>query len=48
MDFSFAARLGQSSEAVVKERAIIAALRRMKITTVDTCINYQTLYQPHS
>src|SRR4051812_8635877 len=47
MDFSYAARLGQSSEAVAKERAIVAALRRMKIATVDTCINYQTLYQPH-
>lgn len=47
MDFAHAERLGQKPEAVAKEKAIIAALRRMKIATVDSCINYQTLYQPH-
>lgn len=47
MDFAWAKRFGQGADAVRKEREIIASLRRMNITTVDTCINYQTVYQPH-
>jgi hypothetical protein len=31
---------------VVKEREIVARLRDMRIATTDTCINYQTVYQP--
>ncbi len=47
VDFEFAARLGQDPVEVDKERRLIAALRAMNVLTTDTCINYQTLYQPH-
>jgi predicted aconitase len=47
MDFAWCERFGQGAESVRKEREIIASLQRMKVTTVDTCINYQTVYQPH-
>ena len=46
-DFEHAARLGQDAGEVAKERELIAALRGMDALTTDTCINYQTLYQPH-
>src|SRR5919106_3372412 len=29
------------------ERALVANLRRLGALQVDTCINYQTVYQPH-
>ena len=47
VDFEFAARLGQDATEVDKERRLIDALREMNVLTTDTCINYQTLYQPH-
>jgi predicted aconitase len=47
VDFAAAARLGQDADEVAKERGIIEALRAMDVLTTDTCINYQTLYQPH-
>jgi hypothetical protein len=47
IDFAHAAALGQDPIEVDKERELIACLRRMDVATVDTCINYQTLYQPH-
>jgi len=47
VDFEFAGRLGQDAAEVEKERRLIAALREMNVLTTDTCINYQTLYQPH-
>jgi predicted aconitase len=47
VDFWFAGRLGQDPVEVEKERRLIAALREMNVLTTDTCINYQTLYQPH-
>ena len=47
MDFAWAERFGHTPGAVEKEREVIATLRRMDVTTVDTCINYQTVYQPH-
>jgi predicted aconitase len=46
-DFEHAARLGQDAGEVAKERELIDALRGMNALTTDTCINYQTLYQPH-
>ena len=46
-DFAFTERLGQDPGEAVKERALIGSLRGMGVTTADTCINYQTLYQPH-
>ncbi len=47
MDFAWAERFGHTPGAVGKEREVISTLQRMDITTVDTCINYQTVYQPH-
>lgn len=47
IDFAWAARLGQDAGECAKERDVIAALQGMDILTTDTCINYQTLYQPH-
>ena len=47
VDFELAARLGQDPVEVEKERRLIDALRAMNVLTTDTCINYQTLYQPH-
>jgi hypothetical protein len=39
--------LGQDAKEVAKERELIGCLRRMDVVTTDTCINYQTVYQPH-
>jgi len=47
IDFAHCARLGQDAAEVAKERELIATLRRMDVVTADTCINYQTVYQPH-
>jgi hypothetical protein len=47
MDFAHCERLGQDMGEARKEKEIIAALRRMDVVTTDTCINYQTVYQPH-
>jgi hypothetical protein len=47
MDFAHCERLGQDVGEAKKERELIAALRRMDVVTTDTCINYQTVYQPH-
>jgi predicted aconitase len=47
MDFDFAERLGQDPGEAQKERQIIRLLRDMNVLTTDTCINYQTVYQPH-
>ena len=47
MDFAHCERLGQDAGEAAKERELIALLRRMDVVTTDTCINYQTVYQPH-
>src|SRR3954468_13061368 len=47
VDFAWAERLGQDPGECAKERQVIAALQGMEAMTTDTCINYQTLYQPH-
>jgi len=47
VDFAWAERLGQDAGECAKEREVIAALQAMDVMTTDTCINYQTLYQPH-
>jgi len=46
IDFAHCERLGQDPAEVAKEREIIQCLRRMEVVTTDTCINYQTGYQP--
>ena len=47
IDFAHAEELHQDAQEVQKEHEIVDCLRHMNITTVDTCINYQTTYQPH-
>jgi predicted aconitase len=47
IDFAHCDRLGQDPGEVAKERELIQCLRRMDVVTTDTCINYQTVYQPH-
>jgi hypothetical protein len=47
VDFAHCERLKQDAGEVEKEREIIACLRKMDVITTDTCINYQTVYQPH-
>lgn len=46
-DFAHVERLGQDAGEAEKEKRLIAALRDMNVVTTDTCINYQTVYQPH-
>jgi predicted aconitase len=46
-DFAWSQRLGQDDAEADKERQIINYLRSMNVATTDTCINYQTIYQPH-
>jgi predicted aconitase len=46
-DFAHCEELGQDAGEAAKERELIACLRRMDVVTTDTCINYQTVYQPH-
>ncbi|HET9404651.1 MAG TPA: aconitase X, partial [Burkholderiales bacterium] len=45
-DFAHVERLGQDAAEAAKEHELIGCLRRMNVMTTDTCINYQTLYQP--
>lgn len=47
IDFAHCKKLGQDEGEAVKEKALIRALQRMDVVTTDTCINYQTVYQPH-
>ena len=47
MDFAHCDRLGQDAGEAKKERELIHTLQRMDVVTTDTCINYQTVYQPH-
>lgn len=47
VDFDYVDQLQQNKTEVGKEKELIASLRKMDVITADTCINYQTLYQPH-
>ncbi len=46
-DFPLVERLHQDPAEAAKEKKLIALLQQMNVSTTDTCINYQTLYQPH-
>ncbi|MGH8667210.1 MAG: aconitase X [Burkholderiales bacterium] len=46
-DFAHAGSLGQDGAEAEKEKQLIGHLRAMNVITTDTCINYQTIYQPH-
>jgi len=47
VDFAAAERLLQDPGMVCKEKELIAAVRAIGAIQTDTCINYQTVYQPH-
>ncbi|MEO7727558.1 MAG: aconitase X catalytic domain-containing protein [Burkholderiales bacterium] len=47
IDFDYVDKLKQDPDEAAKERQLIAYLRKMDVVTTDTCINYQTVYQPH-
>lgn len=47
VDFDAAERLLQDPEMVGRERELIGLLRGIGAVQTDTCINYQTIYQPH-
>ena len=46
-DFAHVDSLKQDQREAEKELQLIGYLKRMNVMTTDTCINYQTLYQPH-
>ncbi|MGA7578756.1 MAG: aconitase X [Desulfobaccales bacterium] len=45
-DFAHAESLCQDAPEITKEREIVAMLQDMGMVVIDTCINYQTAYQP--
>jgi len=47
VDFAAAERLLQDPDMVANERILIRQLRAIGAMQTDTCINYQTVYQPH-
>ena len=47
MDFAHVEALGQDAGEATKDHQIIAFMQQMNVVTSDTCINYQTVYQPH-
>ncbi len=46
-DFVHAEALGQDPVEIAKEREVVGLMRQLGAVTADTCINYQTLCQPH-
>lgn len=46
VDLKYAERLRQDKALVAGERRVTNLLRQMGVTTVDTCIGYQSVYQP--
>ena len=46
MHFVDVPALPADSAELTKEREIVRRLRDMRVATTDTCINYQTVYQP--
>jgi hypothetical protein len=47
VDFDRAEALRQRAALVEGERRLVARLRALGALQVDTCVNYQTVYQPH-
>jgi predicted aconitase len=47
MAFGHVEQLGQDAGEAQKERRIIEFMQTMNVMMTDTCINYQTVYQPH-
>lgn len=47
VDFGYVDRLNQNPETAAKEKELISLLEQIGIMMTDTCIPYQSLYQPH-
>jgi predicted aconitase len=47
VDFERAERVRQDPKLVAREAALVRNLATLGALLVDTCINYQTVYQPH-
>ena len=47
VDYDYAERLRQAPALLQGQRRLTEALHRLGVVTVDTCIGYQTFYQPH-
>ncbi len=47
VDFGRAASSWQDPRTVAREGELVANLQKLGAMQVDTCINYQTVYQPH-
>jgi predicted aconitase len=47
MAFGHVEQLGQDAVEAQKERRIVELMQEMNVMMTDTCINYQTVYQPH-
>lgn len=47
VDFDAATRLFQDPHMIAREKEIMTLLRGIGAMLTDTCINYQTVYQPH-
>ena len=47
-DFDYVERLNQDPQTAEKEKELISCLQEIGVMTTDTCINYQSLYQPHA
>ncbi|MDP8926772.1 MAG: aconitase X catalytic domain-containing protein [Actinomycetota bacterium] len=46
-DFDYVERLNQDKGTAEKEKELISLLQEIGVMTTDTCINYQSVYQPH-
>ncbi len=46
-DFAYVERLNQDPDTAEKEKELISCLEHIGVMTADTCINYQSVYQPH-
>lgn len=47
IDFTKGLELGQSQEMIHKELEVMDTVKNLGAMTIDTCINYQVVYQPH-
>lgn len=47
IEYEFAERLRQSPDLIANERTVRDLLVKLGISSVDTCINYQSVYTPH-
>lgn len=46
IDFACTRQFGQRPDEVAKERELVSLLQALHVTTTDTCIGYQAIYEP--